>query len=85
MPNCHSLWLLQSTFCQTLPLLQRHVMDTVEGIFRKHGAVKLSTPLLMPQSSVYDRCEPYVCVMARHGGLVTLPYDLRVRGHVHVV
>jgi len=55
-------------------------MDTVEGIFRKHGAVKLSTPLLMPQSSVYDRCEPYVCVMARHGGLVTLPYDLRVRG-----
>jgi len=50
----------------------------LERIFRKHGAVHISVPLLMPKCSLYDANDAYVCLMDRSGGLVGLPYDSRV-------
>jgi len=53
-------------------------MDMLERIFRKHGAVHIDVPLLMPKCSLYDANDAYVCLMDRSGGLVSLPYDSRV-------
>jgi len=50
----------------------------LERIFRKHGAVHIGIPLLMPKCSLYDANDAYVCLMDRSGGLVGLPYDSRV-------
>jgi len=50
----------------------------LERIFRKHGAVHIGIPLLMPKCSLYDANDAYVCLMDRSGGLVSLPYDSRV-------
>jgi len=50
----------------------------LERIFRKHGAVHIDIPLLMPKCSLYDANDAYVCLMDRSGGLVSLPYDSRV-------
>ncbi|XP_063039722.1 eIF-2-alpha kinase GCN2 isoform X2 [Engraulis encrasicolus] len=58
--------------------LQQYVYETITRIFRKHGAVRLQTPLLLPRNrSVYEGCE-LACFMDHSGMLVTLPYDLRV-------
>ncbi len=54
------------------------VVDTLEQIFRRHSAVRISSPLLMPKCTLYDHTDQYVCVMDHSGGLVALPYDLRV-------
>ena len=64
-----------------LTMVERQVHDSVEGIFRRHGAVRINTPLLMPRSPLYTAAasEANVCFMDRSGGLVSLPYDLRVR------
>ena len=58
--------------------MNRNVTDMLERIFRRHGAVRISVPLLMPKCSVYDAHDVYVCLMDRSGGLVGLPYDNRV-------
>ncbi|XP_030637296.1 eIF-2-alpha kinase GCN2 [Chanos chanos] len=58
--------------------LQQYAYETITRIFRKHGAVRLQTPLLLPRSrKLYEGCE-LACFMDHSGMLVTLPYDLRV-------
>ncbi|KAL2098648.1 hypothetical protein ACEWY4_005128 [Coilia grayii] len=58
--------------------LQQYVYETITRIFRKHGAVRLQTPLLLPRNrTVYEGWE-LACFMDHSGMLVTLPYDLRV-------
>jgi len=62
----------------TQALVNRTVTDMLERIFRKHGAVHVGVPLLMPKCALYDANDAYVCLMDRSGGLVGLPYDSRV-------
>uniref|UniRef100_A0A3Q2QQ59 non-specific serine/threonine protein kinase n=1 Tax=Fundulus heteroclitus TaxID=8078 RepID=A0A3Q2QQ59_FUNHE len=58
--------------------LQQHVYESITRIFKKHGAVRLHTPLLLPRNrKLYDGCE-LACFMDHSGMLVTLPYDLRM-------
>ncbi|MEQ2170506.1 hypothetical protein GOODEAATRI_000857, partial [Goodea atripinnis] len=58
--------------------LQQHVYESITRIFRKHGAVHLHTPMLLPRNrKLYDGSE-LACFMDHSGMLVTLPYDLRV-------
>uniref|UniRef100_UPI003AAED41E eIF-2-alpha kinase GCN2 n=1 Tax=Centroberyx gerrardi TaxID=166262 RepID=UPI003AAED41E len=58
--------------------LQQHVYETISRIFKKHGAVRLQTPLLLPRNrKLYDGSE-LACFMDHSGMLVTLPYDLRM-------
>ncbi|XP_062863394.1 eIF-2-alpha kinase GCN2 [Trichomycterus rosablanca] len=58
--------------------LQQYVYETITRVFKKHGAVKLQTPLLLPRNrKLYESCE-LACFMDHSGMLVTLPYDLRV-------
>ncbi|XP_035850738.1 eIF-2-alpha kinase GCN2 isoform X2 [Sander lucioperca] len=58
--------------------LQQHVYETITRIFKKHGAVRLQTPLLLPRNrKLYDGSE-LACFMDHSGMLVTLPYDLRM-------
>ncbi|XP_056281578.1 eIF-2-alpha kinase GCN2 isoform X3 [Pseudoliparis swirei] len=57
--------------------LQQHVYETITRIFKRHGAVRLQTPLLLPRNrKLYDGSEP-ACFMDHSGMLVTLPHDLR--------
>ncbi|TMS21667.1 eIF-2-alpha kinase GCN2 [Larimichthys crocea] len=61
--------------------LQQYVHETITRIFKKHGAVRLQTPLLLPRNrKLYDGSEP-ACFMDHSGMLVTLPYDLRERNY----
>ncbi|KAL7873489.1 hypothetical protein AOLI_G00125600 [Acnodon oligacanthus] len=58
--------------------LQQYVYETITRVFKKHGAVRLQTPLLLPRNrKLYEGCE-LACFMDHSGMLVTLPYDLRV-------
>ncbi|XP_058254672.1 eIF-2-alpha kinase GCN2 isoform X2 [Hemibagrus wyckioides] len=58
--------------------LQQYVYETITRVFRKHGAVRLQTPLLLPRNKkLYENCE-LACFMDHSGMLVTLPFDLRV-------
>ncbi|CAM4642116.1 unnamed protein product [Leuciscus chuanchicus] len=58
--------------------LQQNVYETVTRIFRRHGAVRLQTPLLLPRNRrLYEGCET-ACFMDHSGMLVSLPYDLRL-------
>ncbi|KAM3870802.1 eIF-2-alpha kinase GCN2 [Diretmus argenteus] len=58
--------------------LQQYVYETITRIFKKHGAVRLQTPLFLPRNrKLYDGSE-LACFMDHSGMLVTLPYDLRM-------
>ncbi|CAL8286275.1 unnamed protein product [Lota lota] len=58
--------------------LQQYVYETITRTFKKHGAVRLQTPLFLPRNrKLYDGTE-LACFMDHSGMLVTLPYDLRV-------
>ncbi|TRY83546.1 hypothetical protein DNTS_016256 [Danionella cerebrum] len=58
--------------------LQQYVNEAVTRIFRRHGAVRLQTPLLLPRNRrLYEGCET-ACFMDHSGMLVSLPYDLRM-------
>nr|CAD7397393.1 unnamed protein product [Timema cristinae] len=66
------------------PLLQERVKQAVTKVFHRHGALPLNTPLLSPPSPHPPSCESCVRLMARSGGLVCLPHDLRVPFARHV-
>lgn len=53
------------------------VVDTLNKIMQMHGAVYFSVPTLMPKNSVMD-LENCVHIMEHGGGIVMLPYNLRV-------
>ncbi|XP_030069540.1 eIF-2-alpha kinase GCN2 [Microcaecilia unicolor] len=56
----------------------QYVSESVCRIFKRHGAVKLHTPLLMPQNrKLYENNEA-ACFMDHSGMLAILPYDLRI-------
>ncbi|KAM4664527.1 eIF-2-alpha kinase GCN2 [Discoglossus pictus] len=58
--------------------LHHYVCETVCRIFKRHGAVKLHTPLLMPRSKTVTDSGESACFMDHSGMLVTLPYNLRI-------
>ena len=72
--------MLQSSnqFSQCDVLLSGYVSDMMEKIFKKHGAIRVATPILMPKCKLYENNESYVCFMDHIGELVALPYDLKV-------
>ncbi|XP_027975222.1 eIF-2-alpha kinase GCN2 isoform X2 [Eumetopias jubatus] len=58
--------------------IQQHVCDTVIRVFKRHGAVQLCTPLLLPQNrQIYEHNEAAL-FMDHSGMLVMLPFDLRI-------
>ncbi|XP_056248606.1 eIF-2-alpha kinase GCN2 isoform X1 [Seriola aureovittata] len=70
--------LYKGSFSFNSAKLQQHVYETITRIFKKHGAVRLQTPLLLPRNrKLYDGSE-LACFMDHSGMLVTLPYDLRM-------
>ncbi len=71
--------LFQGSVSEHLVQLNMYITRCVERIFIKHGAVGLSTPLLMPRSALYDNTDQCVSLMDHSGGIVSLPFDLRVR------
>lgn len=58
--------------------LQQHVYETITRIFKKHGAVRLQTPLLLPRNRKLHEGGELACFMDHSGMLVTLPFDLRM-------
>ena len=59
-------------------LTQQMVYDTVQRIFQKHGAVRINTIMLLPKTKLYEHSDMCAHFMDHSGGIVTLPYDLRV-------
>lgn len=60
-----------------------NVVDTLNKVARKRGAVYFSVPMLMPKCTVYGK-DDCVHVMDHGGGIVTLPRDLRVPFARHI-
>uniref|UniRef100_A0A673CBT0 eIF-2-alpha kinase GCN2 n=1 Tax=Sphaeramia orbicularis TaxID=375764 RepID=A0A673CBT0_9TELE len=58
--------------------LQQYVYETITRIFKKHGAVRLQTPLFLPRNRKLYEGSELACFMDHSGMLVTLPYDLRM-------
>ncbi|XP_061598878.1 eIF-2-alpha kinase GCN2 isoform X1 [Cololabis saira] len=78
MDYTYDIDLYKGTFSFNSAKLQQHVYETITRIFKKHGAVRLQTPLLLPRNrKLYDGNE-LACFMDHSGMLVTLPYDLRM-------
>ncbi|XP_053080148.1 eIF-2-alpha kinase GCN2 isoform X2 [Acinonyx jubatus] len=70
--------MLKGTFSIRTAKIQQHVCDTIIRIFKRHGAVQLCTPLLLPQNrQIYEHNEAAL-FMDHSGMLVMLPFDLRV-------
>ncbi|XP_069510004.1 eIF-2-alpha kinase GCN2 [Ambystoma mexicanum] len=69
--------ILKGFFSPHLVKTQQYVCEVVSRIFKRHGAVKLHTPLLMPRNKKMDESNETTCFMDHSGMLVTLPYDLR--------
>ncbi|XP_041467880.1 eIF-2-alpha kinase GCN2-like isoform X1 [Lytechinus variegatus] len=59
-------------------LTQQMVYDTVQRIFQKHGAVRINTIMLLPKTKLYEHSDMCAHFMDHSGGIMTLPYDLRV-------
>ncbi|XP_019940643.2 eIF-2-alpha kinase GCN2 [Paralichthys olivaceus] len=78
MDYTYDIDLHKGSFSFNSAKLQQHVYETITRIFKKHGAVRLQTPLLLPRNrKLYDSSE-LACFMDHSGMLVTLPYDLHV-------
>ncbi|XP_023658138.1 eIF-2-alpha kinase GCN2 isoform X1 [Paramormyrops kingsleyae] len=68
----------KGSFNSSAAKLQQYVHETISRIFKKHGAVRFQTPLLMPKSKALYEGSDLACFMDHSGMLVTLPYDLRL-------
>jgi translation initiation factor 2-alpha kinase 4 len=70
---------LQTVKC-TLPqtVLHQKIQGKIQSVFERHNALHLATPLLMPKCHQLKDMENAVMVMDSSGGLVVMPYDLRV-------
>ncbi|XP_030299750.1 eIF-2-alpha kinase GCN2 [Sparus aurata] len=78
MDYTYDIDLHKGSFSFNSAKLQQHVHETITRIFKKHGAVRLQTPLFLPRNrKLYDGSE-VACFMDHSGMLVTLPYDLRM-------
>ncbi|NWU95052.1 E2AK4 kinase, partial [Upupa epops] len=70
--------MLKGSFSVRAARTQQHVCEVVSRIFKRHGAVNLHTPLLMPRNKkLYEHSEASY-FMDHSGMLVMLPYDLRI-------
>nr|XP_012036578.2 eIF-2-alpha kinase GCN2 isoform X2 [Ovis aries] len=68
----------QGSFSIRTAKIQQHVCETIIRIFKRHGAVQLCTPLLLPRNrQIYEHNEAAL-FMDHSGMLVMLPFDLRV-------
>ncbi|XP_035388430.1 eIF-2-alpha kinase GCN2 isoform X3 [Electrophorus electricus] len=77
-PQMEESELHEGSFNFNITKLHQYVYETITRVFKKHGAVRLQTPLLLPRTkNLYEGCE-LACFMDHSGMLVTLPYDLRV-------
>ncbi|XP_051242159.1 eIF-2-alpha kinase GCN2 [Dicentrarchus labrax] len=78
MDYTYDIDLYKGSFSFNSAKLQQYVHETITRIFKKHGAVRLQTPLLLPRNrKLYDGSE-LASFMDHSGMLVTLPYDLRM-------
>uniref|UniRef100_A0A5F8HFI8 eIF-2-alpha kinase GCN2 n=1 Tax=Monodelphis domestica TaxID=13616 RepID=A0A5F8HFI8_MONDO len=70
--------ILKGSFSVRIAKIQQHVCETITRIFKRHGAVELYTPLLLPRNrQTYEHNEAAL-FMDHSGMLVMLPYDLRI-------
>nr|WAQ68452.1 eIF-2-alpha kinase GCN2 [Haliotis discus hannai] len=74
----YDLELVKGMFTLKSSQLQMSVHNSIERVFELHGGTKVATPFLMPQSDLYKSNDQYVRLMDHSGGLIGLPYDLRV-------
>ncbi|KAM4625732.1 eIF-2-alpha kinase GCN2 [Polymixia lowei] len=78
MDYAYDMDLHKGSFNLNSAKLQQYAYETITRIFKKHGAVRLQTPLLLPRNrKLYDGSE-LASFMDHSGMLVTLPYDLRM-------
>ncbi|CAI5696843.1 unnamed protein product [Oreochromis niloticus] len=78
MDYAYDIDLYKGSFSFNNAKLQQHVYESITRIFKKHGAVRVQTPLFLPRNrKLYDGSE-LACFMDHSGMLVTLPYDLRI-------
>ncbi|XP_026743008.1 eIF-2-alpha kinase GCN2 [Trichoplusia ni] len=54
------------------------IKDAVVKVFRSHGAVEFSPPLLIPRAAAWDQYPNAVKVMTASGYVCHLPHDLRL-------
>ncbi|KAM7375697.1 hypothetical protein PAMP_005481 [Pampus punctatissimus] len=78
MDFTYDIDLHKGSFSFSSAKLQQHVYETITRIFKKHGAVRLQTPLLLPRNRKLYEGSELACFMDHSGMLVTLPYDLRM-------
>ncbi|XP_070440353.1 eIF-2-alpha kinase GCN2 isoform X4 [Equus przewalskii] len=70
--------ILKGSFSIRTAKIQQQVCETIIRIFKRHGAVQLCTPLLLPRNrQIYEHNEAAL-FMDHSGMLVMLPFDLRV-------
>ncbi|PNJ27392.1 EIF2AK4 isoform 5 [Pongo abelii] len=70
--------ILKGNFSIRTAKMQQHVCETIIRIFKRHGAVQLCTPLLLPRNrQIYEHNEAAL-FMDHSGMLVMLPFDLRI-------
>ncbi|PNI94273.1 EIF2AK4 isoform 5 [Pan troglodytes] len=70
--------ILKGSFSIRTAKMQQHVCETIIRIFKRHGAVQLCTPLLLPRNrQIYEHNEAAL-FMDHSGMLVMLPFDLRI-------
>ncbi|XP_019725702.1 eIF-2-alpha kinase GCN2 [Hippocampus comes] len=78
MDFTYDMDLHKGSFSFSSAKLQQYVYETITRIFKKHSAVRLQTPLLLPRHrKLCEGSEP-ACFMDHSGMLVTLPYNLRM-------
>uniref|UniRef100_A0A3Q4AEI9 non-specific serine/threonine protein kinase n=1 Tax=Mola mola TaxID=94237 RepID=A0A3Q4AEI9_MOLML len=77
MDYTYDMDLHKGSFSFNSAKLQQYVQETIIRIFKRHGAVRLQTPLLLPRSRKLYEGSELACFMDHSGMLVTLPYDLR--------
>ncbi|KAK2103817.1 Eukaryotic translation initiation factor 2 alpha kinase 4 [Saguinus oedipus] len=74
--------ILKGNFSIRTAKMQQHVCETIIRIFKRHGAVQLCTPLLLPRNrQIYEHNEAAL-FMDHSGMLVMLPFDLRSFTHI---
>ncbi|XP_045486079.1 eIF-2-alpha kinase GCN2 [Pieris rapae] len=60
------------------------IKDVITKVFRSHGAIEFSPPLLIPRANRWDQCPNSVKVMTLSGSVCHLPHDLRLPFARHI-
>ncbi|XP_075388029.1 eIF-2-alpha kinase GCN2 [Tenrec ecaudatus] len=70
--------ILKGNFSIRTAKMQQHVCETIVRIFKRHGAVEVCTPLLLPRNRLMYEHNEAAFFMDHSGMLVMLPFDLRI-------